>query len=59
MPVAVPWPLCSGAWFFVLGATIIYAHQFQSIGSCVRDLEIILESVTPEECHNHLLPVPL
>ena len=40
-------------------ASIIYAHQFESIGRCVRDLEIILTASTPEESHNHLLRVPL
>lgn len=40
-------------------ATVIYAHQFETIGRCVRDLEIILEAVTPEESNNHLLRVPL
>mgnify|MGYP005864184487 CR=1 FL=1 len=40
-------------------ASIIYAHQFEPIGRCVRDLVIILEAVTPEENNNHLLRVPL
>lgn len=38
-------------------ATVIYTHPFKTIGGCVRDLEIILEAVTPEESRNHLLRV--
>jgi hypothetical protein len=40
-------------------ATVIYAHQFETIGGCIRDLEIILAAVSPEESRNHLLRVPL
>ncbi|PAW66598.1 MAG: hypothetical protein B9S30_07995 [Verrucomicrobiia bacterium Tous-C5FEB] len=40
-------------------ASVIYAHQFESIGSCVRDLEIILETATGEDSRNHLLHIPL
>jgi hypothetical protein len=40
-------------------ATVIYAHQFESIGGCVRDLEIILEASTREDCRNDLLRIPL
>jgi hypothetical protein len=40
-------------------ASVIYAHQFESIGSCVRDLQIILEVATREDSCNHLLRVPL
>ena len=40
-------------------ATVIYAHQFETIGRCVRDLEMILDAVTPGECRNQLLRVPL
>jgi hypothetical protein len=40
-------------------ATVIYAHQFQPIGRCVFDLEIILEAATREDTCNHLLRIPL
>jgi hypothetical protein len=40
-------------------ATVIYAHQFEPIGRCVRDLEIILEAATLEDSRNHLLRIPL
>lgn len=40
-------------------ATVIYAHQFETIGRCVCDLEIILETATPGDCRNHLLRIPL
>ena len=40
-------------------ATVIYAHQFEPIGKCVRDLEIILEIATSEDSRSHLLRIPL
>lgn len=40
-------------------ATVIYAHQFESIGKCVRDLELILETATRDDSRNHLLRIPL
>lgn len=40
-------------------ATVIYAHQFESIGRCVLDLEMILETATRDDCDNHLLRIPL
>jgi len=40
-------------------ATVIYAHQFESIGRCVSDLQIILETATREDSRNHLLRIPL
>jgi hypothetical protein len=40
-------------------ATAIYAHQFEPIGRCVRDLEIILEASTREDSRNQLLRITL
>lgn len=40
-------------------STVIYAHQCEPIGDCVRDLEIILEAATAEDVCNGLLRIPL
>lgn len=40
-------------------ATVIYAHQFESIGHCISDLEIILETAKDEDIRNGLLRLPL
>ena len=41
-------------------ATIVFARQtFVSIGRCVEDLELIAKSLTPEECHNQVIHLPL
>lgn len=40
-------------------ATVIYGHQFEPIGPCIADLEIILEAATLEDTRNSLLRIPL
>ncbi len=40
-------------------ATVIYGHQFEPIGRCIADLELILEASTQEDSRNTLLRVPL
>jgi hypothetical protein len=40
-------------------ATVVYGHQFEPIGVCVSDLEIILKSLLPQERENCLLRLPL
>ncbi len=40
-------------------ATVVYGHQFEPIGVCVADLELILKSLLPTEMENCLLRVPL
>ena len=40
-------------------ATVIYAHQFEPIGRCVGDLELILGAATPDDLRNGLLRIPL
>ena len=46
-------------WLGQSHMTVIYAHQFELIGTCVCDLEIILASATQEDCHDNLLRIPL
>jgi len=40
-------------------ATVVYGHQFEPIGACVSDLEIILKALLPHERENNLLRIPL
>ena len=40
-------------------ATVIYAHQFEPIGRCVCDLELILETASNDDSRNHFLRIPL
>jgi len=40
-------------------ATVVYGHQFEPIGVCVSDLEIILKSLLPDESMGCLLRIPL
>ena len=40
-------------------ATVVYGHQFEPIGVCVSDLEIILKSLLPDEIMGCLLRIPL
>jgi len=40
-------------------ATVVYGHQFEPIGVCVSDLEIILKSLLPGESMGCLLRLPL
>ena len=40
--------------------TIVFARQtFVSIGRCVEDLELVSKLLTPEECHNQVIHLPL
>jgi predicted nuclease of predicted toxin-antitoxin system len=40
-------------------ATVVYGHQFEPIGVCVSDLEIILKSLLPQERVGCFLRIPL
>lgn len=40
-------------------ATVVYGHQFEPIGRCIADLEVILEVSTQEDSRNNLLRLPL
>lgn len=40
-------------------ATVIFASQFVSIGTCVRDLELILDSLADDESTGQLIHLPL
>jgi len=40
-------------------ATVIYAHQFTTIGTCVTDLVLILSAMLPEEAHDQVIHLPL
>ena len=40
-------------------ATVIYAHQFTAIGTCISDLSLILSALSAEESRDQVLHIPL
>lgn len=39
--------------------TVIYAHQFTAIGTCISDLSLILSALSAEEARDQVLHLPL